>query len=115
MHTGIGVGASQLREADSDACGYQSEQDDAVHDEHRSARVDASDQGGRDTPPGVGQGEADAENREDGIVALEVLLVAHLCQLHGIGVERASVKLVNTSHGVALRHALSVHGCGAWL
>lgn len=54
---------------------------------HRTARIDASDERGADAPPGIGEGETDAEDGEPGVVALEVLGVAHGGEGEGVAVE----------------------------
>ena len=65
----------------------QSEPDQSINNLHGTTAIDAGDESGGDAPPGVGEGEADAEEGEPGVVAFEVLSVSHLGEGDGIIVE----------------------------
>lgn len=81
----IGQCRRQFRQRYADAGGDQGDQDDAVDNADRPAGVDAGDEGGGDAEPGVGEGEADAEDGPDGEFAAHVLFVAHLCEKWLVG------------------------------
>lgn len=77
----IRICACQLGQRDSHARGDQRDQNDAIDDENGPSRIDPCDESGRDAEPGVCKGEAHAQNREDGVIAPHILLVAHLRQI----------------------------------
>ena len=79
--------------------GDQEQEDQAVDDLDGPSAVDAGDEGGGDAPPGVGEGEADAEEGEPGVVALEVLGVAHVGEGEGVIVEVFEVGVVELGGG----------------
>jgi len=88
LASGIGHCTRQLAQRDAHARRNQRNQNDAVDDEQRASGIDARDHGRRDAEPGIGEGEADAEDGPNGEVALHVLRVAHFGQLQGVLVER---------------------------
>lgn len=91
LPAGVRHRARQLGEGDADAGRDQSDEDDAVDDQDRPARVDARHQRRRYAEPRVGQRETHAQDGQDGEVPLHVLGVAHLRQFQRIGIERLEV------------------------
>lgn len=89
LAAGIGKGTREFTQRDADARGDDADQDDSVHDEKGTAGTDSRDQGRRNAKPGIGQGEADAQDGQDRVVAPHLLRVAHLGQLEGILIEGA--------------------------
>lgn len=87
MAASIRIGARQFGERDTDAGGYQCNQDDAIDDQNGPSRVDAGDESRRDAEPRIGEREADAQDGQDGVIPFHVLGVAHLGQLPRIVVE----------------------------
>lgn len=83
--------ARQLTQRNPHTRRNEREEDQAIDDLDGTPAVDARDQGGGDAPPGVGEGEADAKEGVPGVVALEVLGVAHLGEGEGIAVEGLEV------------------------
>lgn len=69
----------------------QRKKNQPVNNLHGPPTVNTRDQRRRNTPPGIGEGEADAEQGEPGVVPLEVLGVAHLGEGGGVGVEGVGV------------------------
>lgn len=82
----IGQGARQLAQTDAHTGRDEGEEDQAVDDLDGTAGIDAGDKGGGDAPPGVGEGEADAEEGEPGVVSFEILSVAHVGEGEGVGI-----------------------------
>ena len=91
LSTRVGIGARELTQTDAHSGTDEGDQHDAIDDEHGSARVDAGDEGGGDSEPGVCEREADAQDGEDGVIALHVLGVAHFGEFEGVGVEGFNV------------------------
>ena len=71
--------------------GQQSEPDQSINNLHWSPTIDAGDERSGDAPPGIGEGEANAEEGEPGVIAFEILRVAHLGESQGIIVEGLEV------------------------
>ena len=87
----------QFRQTYPNAYRYKSDPHDSVHDQDRSAGVDTRDHRSGDAEPGVCEGEADAEDGKDGVVAFEGRGIAHFGELEGVGIE--GFEVVIGGHG----------------
>lgn len=79
--------ARQFRQTDTHAGRDEGKEDQAVDNLDGATAVDAGDEGGADAPPGICEGETDAEEGEPGVVSFEGGGVTHLGEGEGVGVE----------------------------
>lgn len=113
LTTGIGHGTRQLGQGRAHAQRDDRNPNQTIHKENSASGTDTGDQGGGDTEPRIGHTEGDANEGEDGKVALQVLGVAHLGQAQGIvvlgpggifgggGVDAGLLFYIKVAHGVS--------------
>ena len=85
--------ACQLRQTDTHARRDTCEEHQTVDNLNRTATIDASDESSANAPPGIGEGETNAEKGEPGVIAFEVLGITHLGEGESIGVEGFEVTI----------------------